>query len=289
MTLTVVIPFDLHPDVPLGGAGSQDMRLASVRVPKSPVVVAFVDNRKPKAGTLLRAVGDVLVEKGIIESYFVYEKRAMVPLTDVECDEIGGRANVVISGVGDCGGCTACSVTDALRMLDRGFPAFIVATRAFETLVDATERQYGLLGMNRLYVDHPVWSRDPGWFEHAASRLEPVITGVVTGGMTIAPTNEAGEPAARSVFDALEGLRAILDTDGYGLAVEMAGDGLALAISADPDTCADCLAPAGVIAGIAHDMLGKAGFDIPTSAITVNLPSLDQKLTSAAEMDLPSP
>jgi hypothetical protein len=63
---------------------------------------------------------------------------------------------------------------------------------------------------------------------------------------------------------ALEPLRSMLAADGYALATREDGDGgaLVLDVTATPDACAECLAPATVIASVARSCLA----DFPTTA-----------------------
>lgn len=162
MSVVLVVPFDRAPPPSL----APDF----TALPRGSVL-ALIDNGKVNADRLLSAIGDALVERGAVASYFLYRKQRMVPLTDAERDDILARAQVVIAGLGDCGGCTACSVTDALRCAGRGVPSFILATERFEGIVDATEREYGRGALRRLYVGHPVWNRDDEWFESTAEAL----------------------------------------------------------------------------------------------------------------------
>jgi hypothetical protein len=103
----------------------------------------------------------------------------MLPLDDAERDQVVSRADVVVAGVGDCGGCTACTVTDALRCLERGTPAFAVVTDRFVEVADSTEQAYGLAGLRRLTVDHPIWTRDHAWFDATGAAVADAIVTAV--------------------------------------------------------------------------------------------------------------
>jgi hypothetical protein len=54
----------------------------------------------------------------------------------------------------------------------------------------------------------------------------------------------------------LDAVRATLAADGYLLVVREAGDRVAVAISATPEACEDCLAPKPLMADILGDALG---------------------------------
>jgi len=170
MSLDLVVPF------PLGHSVGERRRPERRRLPERPTV-AFVDNTKAKAATLLDAIGAALVAHQAIAGYFVYRKSlSMIPLDDAERDDLVGRADVVVSGVGDCGGCTACSVTDALRCLEAGVPAFVVVTDRFADLAESTDLTYGIDGLEHLTVDHPIWTRDADWFRRTGTALAQTIS-----------------------------------------------------------------------------------------------------------------
>jgi hypothetical protein len=70
--------------------------------------------------------------------------------------------------------------------------------------------------------------------------------------------------APADLEQALEPLRSMLAADGYALATSDSGDGGAIVIdvTATPDACAECLAPASVIASVARSCLA----DFPATA-----------------------
>jgi len=167
MSLDLVVPFPLDEPDDAAVRRSPDRR----PIPALPTV-AFVDNTKAKAAILLDAIGTALVAREAISDYFVYRKHLdMVPLDDAERDDLAARAHVVVTGVGDCGGCTACSVTDALRCIEAGVPAFVVVTKRFAGVAEATDAEYGVAGLEHLTVDHPIWTRDPDWFRATGAAL----------------------------------------------------------------------------------------------------------------------
>src|SRR5262249_46035674 len=47
------------------------------------------------------------------------------------------RCTTAVTGVGDCGGCTAGSVADAVRAAEDGLDAFVVVSAPFENLARA--------------------------------------------------------------------------------------------------------------------------------------------------------
>lgn len=66
---------------------------------------------------------------------------------------------------------------------------------------------------------------------------------------------------------ALDGLRATLAADDYGLAVAETGSGVEVRITAGPAACADCLVPEPIMRSILHAALG-----VPADDITLRYP-----------------
>ena len=66
----------------------------------------------------------------------------------------------------------------------------------------------------------------------------------------------------------LEGLRQSLESDGYGMVVEPAEAGLQITVSANSDTCSDCLVPVGVFKNIVSTMLEKGGLVVDQIDVT---------------------
>lgn len=272
MTIDVVVPF------PRPGVQPTPRRVASVPPLPAAPRLALIDNGKPKAATLLQALGEELVRRGTVSGFEIFHKRSMTPISDDERDRLVDAVDIVVSGVGDCGGCTACSVTDALRCLERGVPSFILATHKFEFLVDATDEAYGLDGLGRLYVDHPVWSRSEAWFSDAAEALagafgEAVRSGGIAAGRGPGPERVPGDVvSAKTVVRALQGLSNGLAVDGYRLAVAVADETVRIEVEPVAADCPECLVPQEVLRGMIHDALARSGMAIPVARLILAYP-----------------
>ena len=68
--------------------------------------------------------------------------------------------------------------------------------------------------------------------------------------------------------DLLAGMRTSLAADGYGLGVEAIPSGLRLTVSADSDTCSDCLIPVDVFRGNVSTVFERGGLAVDTIEIT---------------------
>jgi hypothetical protein len=265
VTIEMVVPFRYEIAV------SQIESELSQDLPKT-VIVGFVDNGKLRAKDLLAAVGDSLVRTGVIESFFTFSKKGSLVVSAAEVDDVLRSANVVISGVGDCGGCSSTATIDALKFLDRGIPSFVLASRPFEYVVDATDRQQSVAGLRRLFVDHPIWTREIEWFESNGERLADEIRRALFS--SPGEGSPISEMSSNPVGDAFEGLRQSLKADDFDLTFTSVGRDYHFQIIAGDDACADCLVPVDVFTGIIVQTGIAAGLDMDTNSVVIEYPSM---------------
>ena len=72
------------------------------RIPPGQPVLGLIDNAKTGADRMLRAIGNELVNRKVIASYFFFKKESSSHSMGHEHrSEMLARAHVIISGVGD--------------------------------------------------------------------------------------------------------------------------------------------------------------------------------------------
>jgi hypothetical protein len=121
-----------------------------------PARLLLVDNGKPRARDLLRMLADQLQPLLPIGSVEVVSKpSAASPLADDEAADIAGRADLAITGLGDCGACSACSLHDALLLERSGVPSTVLITDVFVAHVARFAVNLGAPGYHHLVVPHP--------------------------------------------------------------------------------------------------------------------------------------
>jgi hypothetical protein len=167
MTIKMLVPFKLSSDVecyatPLG---------LFVERP----TLALIDNGKMRAKDLLTKIGDILKAREKIASYFVHTKTGVAPMESDEVERVRNTADLVVVGVGDCGGCSSCAVLDAVEFLNQGTLALVIASKPFEYVVNVTARERNASGLEYGLVDHPVYTRDDDWIAAAAGRLADIV------------------------------------------------------------------------------------------------------------------
>jgi len=147
---------------------------AARREPPPEAVLALVDNTKTRARDLLVAIGDEMVGLGAAASYFVVTKpTASHALSASASSEMLRRAHLVVSGVGDCGACTSCSVHDAVHCAEQGVPAAVVVTDPFVGLAEMSATRAGSAGIGIVEVEHPIWARDAAGVLELAAEAAP--------------------------------------------------------------------------------------------------------------------
>lgn len=134
--------------------------------PRTPLpdrpVVGLISNGKPFAKELLGAIAtEFSLRLGReVEIERLAKPSAAYVITPAEADAMAARADVVITGLGDCGSCSSCSMHDAVLIEQRGTPATVLITEPFQTVVASNAAKLGAPGYHNLTLPHPVWGKD---------------------------------------------------------------------------------------------------------------------------------
>lgn len=134
--------------------------LAARRKITEPVGLTLVNNGKPHSRELLTYIADELARILPISDVNLFTKPgSAAPIDGIEAERLAGLGGVIIAGVGDCGGCSACSVNDAIQFERLGLPAAVVITEPFVTLADGVSRSLGMAGYEPVVLPHPLSSK----------------------------------------------------------------------------------------------------------------------------------
>ncbi|HEY2601552.1 MAG TPA: UGSC family (seleno)protein [Thermoleophilaceae bacterium] len=134
--------------------------------------VGLLENGKQNARLFLEEVGSVLEERYGISAVTMRRKEvftAPVPAETVE--EMKAECDVVVTGIGDCGSCSASAVADGVLFERHGVPAAVICSEAFRTTADAMAEIQGAPGYRYLTTAHPVAGLTP---EQVRERAELV-------------------------------------------------------------------------------------------------------------------
>lgn len=138
--------------------------------------LTIIENGKPKAKPLLEAIADHLSDDldGLrVET--VSKSSASWPIETELAREIAARSDLVLTGLGDCGGCSANSVADAIILEKFGVPATTIITEPFQGLAASYSIRLGAPGYACVILPHPVSSRSDSELEALAAKAAPQV------------------------------------------------------------------------------------------------------------------
>lgn len=160
----------------------EGMRPAERRAVDEPVVLTLVDNCKPNARAILNYIAAELERLLPIERVDVHAKgTSAAPIDEQTASDLATRSGLVIAGVGDCGGCSACSLQDAIQLERLGVPAVVVVTEPFVPMIAAFATSLGMSGYSSIVVlPHPVSSLRDDELREIAVRAAPDVARCLT-------------------------------------------------------------------------------------------------------------
>jgi hypothetical protein len=114
--------------------------------------VAFVDNGRPNADRVLGLLEHALIEEYGVKPTWVRKVEhgkpgmggwTVIPVLDVAPD-LPDRVDLVITGIGNCGGCTLRSVLDVAELEARGVPAVVLVEPSWYEQANIVGESVGL-------------------------------------------------------------------------------------------------------------------------------------------------
>jgi hypothetical protein len=165
---------------PTGGTQSAAARAprAQRRADLRGATIGLLINTKQNADPFLHEVGRLLVDrygaKGVLARTKVNFAQ---PATDDLVKEMTASADVVITGIGDCGSCSASAVADGVVFEAAGMPAAVICSDAFRATADAMAELRGAPGYRYATTPHPVAVLTPDQVrDRAAQVLDDVVS-----------------------------------------------------------------------------------------------------------------
>ncbi len=160
-----------------GGTGTVAPRVASLQG----ATAAILDNGKRNGDRFLSVVTRLLTEEYGLAGVTVARKADLSkPAGPDLLSGLLTSADVFITGIGDCGSCSACSVIDAMTADEMGVPAVAVCTDQFQVGGSAVARLRGLPDYQFAVVQHPVGILDEAGLENRAKSAVPQIVSILT-------------------------------------------------------------------------------------------------------------
>ncbi len=144
--------------------------------PRHPIVegarLLLIDNGKAKARDILTYLADELQQRVAVASVEVVSKpSAAYPLDDAQVLELASRSDLVITGLGDCGACSACSLQDAILFERAGVPATVLITEVFVGNVARFSESLGFPGYHSLVIPHPAATKSDDHLRRFAASI----------------------------------------------------------------------------------------------------------------------
>jgi hypothetical protein len=145
--------------------------------------IGLLENTKHNAALLLTEVANLLVTEHAAASAakLATKPNFAAPAPGELIAEFRRGCDVVITGVGDCGSCSASAVADGILFEQAGLPAAVICSDAFAVTADAMAVLRGIPGYRYLVTEHPVAVLDPGQVRERAKRLLPGVVSLLTG------------------------------------------------------------------------------------------------------------
>ena len=179
MAVTVYLP-DAEPAPEKASLSPSPSSLAGLRI-------AVLDNGKPNADFVMRAAAKHLaIRTGAVLSLVTKKgpmgmsANAAIPMAQDRFDRICAEADIVITGVADCGSCTAYSVHDAIALEKAGKPTVVTTTTQFEQVASTLANSFGLPETRLFVLPHPFGGTDEAtlddWVKAGVDQLVGLLT-----------------------------------------------------------------------------------------------------------------
>jgi hypothetical protein len=157
--------------------------------------LGLLANTKRNAEEFLTQVGrELAVRHGV--TITVARKKPNIVETAPEpiMAELRAGCDIVVTGVGDCGSCSASAVADGLLLEQAGIPAAVICSDAFTVSADAMADLRGAPGYQYVTTPHPVANLDSAGVRARAAQAVPAIVALLTQ-PTVSPAVTAAASA----------------------------------------------------------------------------------------------
>ena len=174
---------------PTGGAGrapaaeqeqTGGLTLAPRRRGLPGAKVGLLVNTKQNADIFLDEVGKLLVEQNGAAGILARTKAAFAqPAPECLLKELTAECDVVVTGIGDCGSCSASAVAEGVALEARGTPAAVICSDAFTGSADAIAGLRGAPGYQYATTPHPVAVLTPAQVRERALAVLPDVVALL--------------------------------------------------------------------------------------------------------------
>jgi hypothetical protein len=119
--------------------------------------VGLLVNTKQNAAPFLDEIGRLLIDRyGATSTVARTKVNFAAPAPEELIKEMAAACDVIVTGIGDCGSCSASAVADGIVFEAAGLPAAAVCSDAFTITADAMADLRGAPGYQYATTPHPV-------------------------------------------------------------------------------------------------------------------------------------
>ncbi|MBV9854297.1 MAG: hypothetical protein JOY82_07180 [Streptosporangiaceae bacterium] len=143
--------------------------------------VGLLVNTKQNAAPFLDEVGRLLVERYGASGVLARTKTNFAqPAPEELIKEMQAGCDVIVTGIGDCGSCSASAVADGVAFETAGTPAAAICSDAFGVTADAMAELRGAPGYAYATTPHPVAVLTPEQVRERAARVLGDVVALLT-------------------------------------------------------------------------------------------------------------
>jgi hypothetical protein len=143
--------------------------------------LGLLANTKRNAEEFITEVGRLLGEQCGVKTATALKKPGITDtMPRPMLDDLRARCDIAVTGVGDCGSCSASAVADGILLEQAGVPAAVICSDAFTVSADAMARLRGAPGYRYVTTPHPVASLTLDGVRKRAAAAVPAIVALLT-------------------------------------------------------------------------------------------------------------
>jgi hypothetical protein len=179
---TAVFDSIIDPTIGPAAESNQDQPALAARPDSlSGLRLGLLANTKRNAEQFLDQVGRLLGEEYGMTTVLATKKPNIVDTApEATLEQLRAECDVVVTGVGDCGSCSASAVADGLLLERSGVPAVVICSDAFMVSADAMADLRGAPGYRYVTTPHPVANLTADGVRERARQAVPGIVALLT-------------------------------------------------------------------------------------------------------------
>ncbi len=144
--------------------------------------IGLLVNTKQNAAPFLDEIGRLLIKQhGASMAIARTKVNFAQPAPEELIKELQASCDVIVTGIGDCGSCSASAVADGIAFEAAGLPAAAICSDAFGVTADAMAELRGAPGYPYATTPHPVAVLTPDQVRERAAQVLDVVVALITG------------------------------------------------------------------------------------------------------------